>query len=63
LLVSTPGAGPRCEFPEEDLADFRFWPVKKYRNYLVLYRPLPDGIEVTRVIHAAMDMRQAFRGV
>jgi toxin ParE1/3/4 len=62
LLASHPFAGPTCEFPEPDLRDVRFWPVKKYRNYVVLYRPLNDGVEVIRVIHAATDMRRAFRG-
>ncbi|CAA9439451.1 MAG: hypothetical protein AVDCRST_MAG64-4058 [uncultured Phycisphaerae bacterium] len=62
LLARHPGAGPSCEFPEPDLADLRFSPVKKYRSYLVIYRPLADGVEVVRVIHAATDMRRAFRG-
>ena len=61
LLAAHPGAGPLCEFPEPDLADFHFWPVKKYRNYLVIYRPLVDGVEIIRVIHAATDMRRPFR--
>ena len=62
LLASQPLAGPSCEFPESDLADVRFWPVKHYRNYVVLYRPQSHGVEVIRVIHAATDMRRAFRG-
>lgn len=62
LLAGMPGAGPRCEFSEPDLADLRFWPVKKYRNYLVIYRPLSDGVEVVRIIHAATDLQRAFRG-
>lgn len=62
LLAAHPGAGPSCEFPKPDLADLHFSPVKKYRSYLVIYRPLPDGAEVVRVIHAATDMRRPFRG-
>jgi toxin ParE1/3/4 len=62
LLSDNPNAGAACEFPEADLADLRYWPVKKYRDYLVIYRPLADGVEVVRVIHAATDMRRAFRG-
>jgi toxin ParE1/3/4 len=63
LLATHPLAGPLCEFPETDLRDVRFWPVKNYRNYLVIYRPRDDGVEVIRVIHAATDMRRAFRGM
>lgn len=62
FLCRTPGAGPQCEFPEPNLADLRFWPVTRYRNYLVIYRPLPDGVEIVRVLHAATDIRRAFRG-
>jgi toxin ParE1/3/4 len=60
MLADHPQAGALCGFSEADLADVRYWPVKKYRNYLVLYRPLPDGIDVARVIHAATDIRRAF---
>jgi toxin ParE1/3/4 len=63
LLARHPGAGPSCDFPEPDLADLRFSPVKRYRAYLVIYRPLVDGVEVVRVIHAATDLGRAFRGM
>ena len=29
-------------------------------NYLILYRPMPKGIEVARVLHAARDFKTAF---
>lgn len=29
-------------------------------NYIVLYRPLRDGIAVVRVVHAARDIRRLF---
>ena len=29
-------------------------------NYLVAYRPLPDGIEVVRVVHSARDISTLF---
>jgi len=32
------------------------------RNYVVLYRPLDDGIDVLRVFHAARDYARLFRG-
>jgi toxin ParE1/3/4 len=33
----------------------RFWPVTGFRNYLVFYFPLSDGVEIVRVLHAARD--------
>jgi toxin ParE1/3/4 len=42
---------PRLGHARPDIApEFRHWPVG---NYLILYRPLPDGIEVVRVVHGA----------
>jgi len=31
-------------------------------NYIVLYRPLSNGIEIARVLHGAMDLKRFFRG-
>jgi toxin ParE1/3/4 len=62
VLAENPKAGALCEFTEADLADLRYWPVKKYRNYLVIYRPLASGVEVVRVVHAATDLLRAVRG-
>jgi hypothetical protein len=33
----------------------RFFPVSRYRDYLVFYRPIPEGIEVYRELHGARD--------
>ena len=33
------------------------WPVS---NYLVFYRPRPDGIELLRVLHGARDLEALF---
>jgi toxin ParE1/3/4 len=30
-------------------------PLKKYRRYVIYYRPVSDGILVVRVLHAARD--------
>ena len=47
-------------FRRRELADVRFWPIKGFRNYLVFYRPLPNGqgVEVIRVLHGAMNVEQ-----
>jgi toxin ParE1/3/4 len=30
------------------------------RNYVIFYQPIPDGIEVLRVLHGARDIPRAF---
>jgi toxin ParE1/3/4 len=47
------------ESPDPDLAGLRQWPIKGFRNFLVIYRPLRDGIIVVRVLHGARDIDQA----
>ena len=45
LLAASPRLGPaRPDIAEE----LRLFPVKRY---VILYRVLPDGIEVVRVVH------------
>jgi toxin ParE1/3/4 len=38
------------------LAGVRKWPIPRFRNYLVFYRPLSGGIEVLRVLHATREI-------
>ena len=55
LLASSPEIGKI----REDLApSVRMFPVGKY---LIFYRPIPEGIEVVRVLHGARDLRRLFR--
>jgi toxin ParE1/3/4 len=55
-LASMPGLGTRYEPHEPLYADLRYLPLSRFRDYLVFYRPLPDGIEVFRVLHGARDI-------
>ena len=54
LLADNPRIGHRREELPEGL---RIHPVK---SYLIAYRPLPDGIEVIRVVHAARQIGVLF---
>ncbi len=38
-----------------DIPGLRSWPLTRY-PYLVFYFDLPDGIDVVRVLHGAMDL-------
>lgn len=37
----------------------RFIPIG---NYLIFYRPLPDGVEIARILHGARDITAEFFG-
>jgi toxin ParE1/3/4 len=58
LVSDNPGVGPLCGFRKMGFENSRFWPVKKYKHYLILYRPTAEGIEVLRVIHGKRDFRR-----
>lgn len=56
MLAGMPGMGTRYE-PDEPLhAGLRYFPIARHRKFLVFYRPLPDGIEVLRVLHGARQI-------
>jgi toxin ParE1/3/4 len=55
-LASMPGMGSHYDLHHPALADLRFFPVSRFRKYLVFYRPVPGGIEVVRVLHGARDI-------
>ncbi len=35
--------------------NIRFWPIAHFRNHLIFYRPISDGIEIVRVLDGARD--------
>ena len=53
-LAERPSIGRARDELEQGVRSF---PVGKY---LVFYRPLPDGIEVCRVLHSARDLCSVF---
>lgn len=60
LLADMPELGGVCELENPALADLRVWSIKGFPKYLILYRPLPDGIEVVRVVYGARDLERLF---
>ncbi len=60
-LMSMPGMGALREFPHPRYAGVRSWPISGFDNFLLFYRPIPDGIEVIRLIHGARDFDRFFR--
>ena len=55
-IARKPGTGGRWESDKPELLEIRYIPVTKFRNHLVFYRPVEDGIEVLRVLHGARDL-------
>lgn len=59
-LAEHPKLGSRCDTPIPSLADLRFWTIRGFRKFVILYRPLSDGIEVVRVVHSSQNLNELF---
>jgi len=55
-LAGTPGLGRPNRFRNPQLKGIRSWRVAGFENYLMFYRPVPGGIQVLHVYHAARDI-------
>lgn len=55
-LANMPGTGTLRKHDHPSLAGLRHFPISRFRNYIVFYRPVADGIEVVRVLHGAHDV-------
>jgi toxin ParE1/3/4 len=52
-----PGIGIRYEPYEPPYAGLRYYPITLHRKTSCLFRPVPGGIEVLRVLHGARDIQ------
>lgn len=59
-LTDMPELGGVCELENPATADLRVWTIKGFPKYLILYRPLDEGIEVVRVVHGSRDLESLF---
>jgi toxin ParE1/3/4 len=60
LLAEFPELGSPCSFKNPAWSNLRSWALRRFRNYVIYYRPLPEGIEVVRVLHGAQDVEHVF---
>ncbi len=60
-LARTPGMGAPYRVNDPRLAGLRCCRVKQFKNHVIFYRPLADGIDVIRVLHAARDIPNALK--
>jgi toxin ParE1/3/4 len=56
-LARMPGTGAPYEVTSPRLQGLRCAQVKRFRNYLIFYRPIDGGIDVIRVLHAARNIK------
>lgn len=60
FLADNREAGERFRFSDNRVSEVRSRTVEGFRNYIVFYRPLDDGIEIVRVLHGARDIDSLF---
>jgi plasmid stabilization system protein ParE len=62
FLEQFPHIGAQPPEPLPAALDLRFFPVRRFRNYLIAFLPLPDGdgVEVVRVIDGRRDLGAIF---
>lgn len=56
-LAAMPTLGSPYETQVTGLEELRSWTVHRYRNYVILYLPLSDGIDVLHVFHGSRDIK------
>ncbi len=61
LLAWMPEIGSIWESPHPSLSGVRVWPIRKFKNYLIFYRPIVGGILVLRVLHGARQVDELLR--
>jgi toxin ParE1/3/4 len=60
MLAQWPEVGPRYQSNRAELARMRFWPVRRFPNYLIFYRvtAAPRRLHIVRILHGARDVPQ-----
>ena len=59
-LAQWPEAGLRYQSNRAALSGMRFWPVRRFANYLIFYRvtAAPQRLHIIRILHGARDVPQ-----
>ena len=55
-LLDMPGVGTLWQTSDDRLAGLRVTPCTPYRNFLMFFRAVSDGIELYRVVHGAQEL-------
>jgi toxin ParE1/3/4 len=59
-LAQWPEVGPRYQSNRAELFGMRFWPVRRFTNYLIFHRVTgnPRRLQIIRVLHGTRDVPQ-----
>ena len=57
LLATQPNMGWRPRLKNPELESLRVFRVRGFEKILILYRPLPDGFEILRMIHGSRHLQ------
>ena len=60
LLSDNPELGTACSFSNPRAIGIRMWTIRGFESRVIFYRPIQDGIDVVRVIHASRDIDKIF---
>jgi toxin ParE1/3/4 len=60
LLAARPALGRLRKFRNHRLKGVRSWVLSGFENYVIFYRPIPDGIQVLHIYHGARDIEALF---
>jgi plasmid stabilization system protein ParE len=55
VLAGNPGIGTPYVLADPRLAELRYFPLSRFKSYLVFDCPIAGGIEVWHVLHGARD--------
>jgi len=61
LLATHPNIGWHSRLRHAALKSLRVFRVTGFERMLILYRPLPDGVEILRVVHGSRNLQALFR--
>ncbi len=59
-LAAMPELGVARDYRDPRLSGVRMWPIGRFENYLIFYRPAARGVEIVRVLHAKRDIGAVF---
>lgn len=57
LLATQPNMGWRAKLREPDLEDLRFFRVQGFERILILDLPLPNGVDILRVVSGSQNLQ------
>jgi len=55
-LATLPNLGTAFDPSDPRYAGVRYCPVLRFKSYVIFYRPVPDGIEILRILHGSRDL-------